>query len=500
MPVSSVILPEGDIAIRPDTGAGVAQLFAQHQPELFRYCRSILRDPHDAEDVVQITMLKAMLHAPPADGELRPWLYRVAHNEAISMLRARLPVEPLDDAAPAAPGELAQTVEHRVRLAAVHGDLHDLTERQRVALVLREYSGCSHEQIAGRLGVTPRAVKQLIFEARTALHVCEEGRELVCADVRSMLTGSDGRVLRGRRVRAHLRACRGCRLFRREVRHSAVAPFLPFLVAGGIFTRAWASVKGTVAGWAGGSAGSVVGTKLAVSVAVVASAGGVAVVQPELGSSPAMPGAGFVAAAPGAAHSLAPGHSPLRLAGGPAPAPALRGTSTGSGRAHAAAAHDAAGVRAPRGGSTPAPPAGTVPAPGDRPATAAQGSTSDQERGVDATVRDPRGESPPAAQPVAPGKTEGADPAPPASAGPPADAPGQSGAAPGQSGAAPGRTTPPAAPPADPGPPADTPAAPPAEPPAGAKAQGDPGPPPSAGQPGPPPGPSGGTPGHGSRK
>ncbi|MGK2937498.1 MAG: sigma-70 family RNA polymerase sigma factor [Solirubrobacteraceae bacterium] len=497
MPVSTVILPAGDIATRPDAGAGVAQLFARHQPELFRYCRSILRDPHDAEDAVQVTMLKAMLHGPQAEGELRPWLYRVAHNEAISILRARRPAEPLDDAAPAAPGELAQTVEHRVRLAAVHGDLHDLTERQRVALVLREYSGCSHEQIAGRLGVTPRAVKQLIFEARAALHACEEGRELVCADVRSMLTGSDGRVLRGRRVRAHLRTCRDCRSFRREARHSVVAPFLPLVVGGGIFARAWASVKGALVGWAGGSATGVVGTKLALTVAVVASAGGVAVVQPEFGSPPAAPGTGSAVTVSGPAHLLAPGHTPLRLAG--RAEPALLRVAVGSRRSEAGVARDVTGIRAPRERGTSAPSAGSAPAPtaGGRPETAGPGTTSDPSRGATATdgatTRDPR---PAGASPAVPENAAPAEPGPPASVGPPADPPGQSGAAPGPSGQAPGHAAPPAAPPADPAPPPNAPAGRPADPPAGAKAQGDPGPPPSAGQPGPP----GETPGHGSRK
>ena len=127
---------------------------------------------------------------------------------------------------------LAQTVEDRERLALLRADLRDLPERQRAALVLRELSGLSHEEIAVVLDSSARAVKQTIFEARAGLHECAEGRTMLCADVQRALSDGDGRVLRGRRMRAHVRSCRACREFKtalaqRPADLAALAPALP---------------------------------------------------------------------------------------------------------------------------------------------------------------------------------------------------------------------------------------------------------------------------------
>ena len=119
---------------------------------------------------------------------------------------------------------LAQTVEDRERLALLRADLRDLPERQRSALVLRELSGLSHEEIAVVLDSSARAVKQTIFEARAGLHECAEGRTMLCADVQRALSDGDGRVLRGRRMRAHVRSCRACRAVQDRARPASGRP------------------------------------------------------------------------------------------------------------------------------------------------------------------------------------------------------------------------------------------------------------------------------------
>ena len=119
---------------------------------------------------------------------------------------------------------LAQTVEDRERLALLRADLRDLPERQRAALVLRELSGLSHEEIAVVLDSSARAVKQTIFEARAGLHECAEGRTMLCADVQRALSDGDGRVLRGRRMRAHVRSCRACRTVQDRARPASGRP------------------------------------------------------------------------------------------------------------------------------------------------------------------------------------------------------------------------------------------------------------------------------------
>ena len=133
---------------------------------------------------------------------------------------------------PDAAGELEDQVADREELRMLQLDLADLPERQRAALVLRELNGLSHAEIGVVLELSPSAVKQAIFEARTALFSCREGREMACHDVRRMLSDGDGRVLRGRGVRAHLRSCPDCRRFRADLEQRpralrALAPPLP---------------------------------------------------------------------------------------------------------------------------------------------------------------------------------------------------------------------------------------------------------------------------------
>ena len=79
-------------AKRGDEGA-FEEIFRSHHQELYRYCLAILRDRDDAEDALQATMAAALRSLPGEERhvEIRPWLFRVAHNEAISLLRKRRP-------------------------------------------------------------------------------------------------------------------------------------------------------------------------------------------------------------------------------------------------------------------------------------------------------------------------------------------------------------------------------------------------------------------------
>jgi RNA polymerase sigma factor (sigma-70 family) len=218
-------------------------VYRRHHQALYRYCRSILRNEDDAQDALQSTMARALaaLEREERDFEVRPWLFRIAHNEAISILRQRRDTGELDETAGDA-GELEDRVAEREELRLLRLDLEDLPERQRAALVLRELSGFSHAEIGAVLDLSPGAVKQTIFEARSALFRCQEGREMDCEDVRRMLSDGDGRVLRGRGVRAHLRSCRGCRRFRADLERRPqalrmLAPPLPVGTAAAMLTQ-----------------------------------------------------------------------------------------------------------------------------------------------------------------------------------------------------------------------------------------------------------------------
>lgn len=234
-------------------------LYERHHQVLYRYCRSILRDEHDAQDALQSTMTQAYaaLRVRERDVSLRAWLFRIAHNESITILRkhgreleldqSRLQAQADDD-----PHSL---LESRGRLRQLVCDLHELPERQRSALVMRELSGLHIEEIAVALATSPAAAKQALFEARSSLHELAEGREMDCEKVCLAISAHDRRVLRGRRIRAHLRDCESCRDFQlaigtREADLRALAPVLPASAATTILARLIG------AGHWGGSAGS----------------------------------------------------------------------------------------------------------------------------------------------------------------------------------------------------------------------------------------------------
>ena len=118
-------------------------IFRRHHRELYRYCRAILGDPQEAEDALQSTMLKALRALPGERREisLKPWLFRVAHNEAIGILRARRSPVELDPEQVDIRGGVTERAEARERLRLLVADLAALPERQRGALVMRELSG-----------------------------------------------------------------------------------------------------------------------------------------------------------------------------------------------------------------------------------------------------------------------------------------------------------------------------------------------------------------------
>jgi RNA polymerase sigma factor (sigma-70 family) len=248
-------------------GAAFAELYQLHHQPLYRYCLSILRHEQDAQDALQNTMIKA--HQALADDvrdlQMRPWLFRVAHNECISTMRRRRGTTELADDLPAAATTEERHAE-REQLHQLERDLAQLPERQRSALVLRELSGLSHDEIGAVLGVTPAVVKSTIFEARSALLQFRDGRDMSCTVVREALSDGDKRVLRGRRQRAHLRDCGGCRAFRdallaRPNQLAALAPPLPAVAAAAMLHQLLgAGAAGSLAAFGAGSAGSVAAT------------------------------------------------------------------------------------------------------------------------------------------------------------------------------------------------------------------------------------------------
>jgi RNA polymerase sigma factor (sigma-70 family) len=269
-----------------------AAIFRRYHQELYRFCLSSLGRPEDAQEALQNTMVKALRSLPGEEREihLKPWLYRVAHNESIDLLRRRREGPDIETVQASAPTEIAQTVEMRARLSRLLADLGELPDRQRSALTMRELAGLSYEQIGETFGTSVAVARQTVYEARLGLRELEAGREMRCEEVTRQLSDADGRVLRRRDIQAHLRSCTDCRSFRdaiprRRDDFAALAP-LPALAALAILHGAGggsAAVDGGLGGGTGAAAGvgagagkaaaTSVALKAAATVAVVATVG-----------------------------------------------------------------------------------------------------------------------------------------------------------------------------------------------------------------------------------
>ncbi|MEZ5233800.1 MAG: sigma-70 family RNA polymerase sigma factor [Acidimicrobiales bacterium] len=180
------------------------QAFATHRRELTGFCYRMLGSGSEAEDAVQETLLRAWRAYDRFEGRssLRSWLYRIANNVCIDMLRSpqrrALPMElgPASAAAGAVPGpaqadgtyvqpiadaavidpsaDPAEQALHResIRLAFVAA-LQHLPARQRCALILCEVLRWQAAEVAELLSTTTASVNSALQRARATLAALE---------------------------------------------------------------------------------------------------------------------------------------------------------------------------------------------------------------------------------------------------------------------------------------------------------------------------------------
>jgi RNA polymerase sigma-70 factor (ECF subfamily) len=151
-----------------------------------RYSRSVFRlgyrmtaTEQDAEDVVQETFLRAykQLHRYESRSSFGTWIYRIAANYALDLLRARerrqeQALQPVNgtgstehfDLPAEAPSPEGLTYASELR-RGVEKAMLDLSLQERAAFSLRHFEGCSIEQIAAALEVSETAAKNSIFRA-----------------------------------------------------------------------------------------------------------------------------------------------------------------------------------------------------------------------------------------------------------------------------------------------------------------------------------------------
>ena len=146
------------------------------RPELHRYCARIMGSVVDGEDVVQDTLIRALAALQDLDETppVRPWLFRIAHNRALDLLRSRAVrrAEPIEAAAEVADTANPDPVEMLMRQEAVKTAVSRFVELpvfQRSVVILKDVLGESLAEIATLLDTTVDAVKGHLARGRARL-------------------------------------------------------------------------------------------------------------------------------------------------------------------------------------------------------------------------------------------------------------------------------------------------------------------------------------------
>jgi RNA polymerase sigma factor (sigma-70 family) len=227
--------------VRRGNSTAFEVLVSRYHSRLLSFCRHLLGSREDAEDVLQEVMAAAF-NAILADDRpinVRPWLYRIARNRSLNHLRRiqAIGVDSMDVHLSEHGVSTADKVHGREEFRLLVGDIHELPETQKTALVLREMDALSYEQIADAMETTVPSVKSLLVRARVSLAEAAEARLLSCEEVRIEL-GELAEGLRRRSsplVRRHLRACKRCSAFRIQLKQTnkaltAILPIGPMVI------------------------------------------------------------------------------------------------------------------------------------------------------------------------------------------------------------------------------------------------------------------------------
>jgi RNA polymerase sigma factor (sigma-70 family) len=234
--------------------AAFEAVFERYGAGVLGFCRHMLGSAEEAEDAVQQTFASAfrdLQRGGERELALKPWLYAIARNRCLSMLRSRREHLAIEVDLPTR--GLAEQVEQRADLRHLLQDLRQLAPEQRAALLLTELGALSHAEVGQVLGVETVKVKALVFRARTGLIQRRDARETPCTEIRQQLANLRGGALRRSALRHHLHQCPGCRAYRRHVaeQRKMLAAALPVAPSLGLKSGVLAAL-----GLGGGSSGS----------------------------------------------------------------------------------------------------------------------------------------------------------------------------------------------------------------------------------------------------
>lgn len=163
------------LAVQQGDALAFSALFRRHHPAVRRACARRLHDPVEADEIAQAAFVRAFERIHQCRGERRfgAWIQVIARSLCLDAFRARARVEPR--AQPMAGHEPGRSdgpedsVLRREQVAHVRAALATLPDRQRDAVIARDWDEMRPGEIAERLGLSVGAVDSLLLRARRRL-------------------------------------------------------------------------------------------------------------------------------------------------------------------------------------------------------------------------------------------------------------------------------------------------------------------------------------------
>ncbi len=263
------------VLVRRGNTSAFEELFDRHSGGVLSFCSRLLGSLDEGEDAHQhafLAVYQAIGGGSVEPRAFKPWLYTIARNRCLSMLRSRREeVLSGEEEGVAGTEQTADRVEEQAEVREILSDLRDLPELQRAALLLSEFGDLSHAQIAQVVGCPREKVKSLVFQARASLSLGRVARETPCRWVREQVAGWPLGSRLPVPLRRHLKRCEGCSEFAGAIRRrdGLIAIALPVAPTIGLKRNVLAAVGGGNGGGGGalvakgaslsGASGGVVG-------------------------------------------------------------------------------------------------------------------------------------------------------------------------------------------------------------------------------------------------
>ncbi len=150
----------------------MAVIFRRYGGAVFSVALRILRDPGQAEDVMQeilFQLWKSSDSFVQGRGSLGAWLVVVARNRSIDALRRRKPTDSVEDVVLASPQNLASEAERNTMILKVRSYMLGLPPEQQKSIEMAFFEGLSHTEIAAKTGDPLGTVKTRIRLALLSL-------------------------------------------------------------------------------------------------------------------------------------------------------------------------------------------------------------------------------------------------------------------------------------------------------------------------------------------